>query len=463
MSVLGRVKSSQERGSLQQIILFNIMNKSIFLVLIFLFSISLHPLSAQESGKLALSLDELFQLADENNRSLQVKAFDEQLAAEKVQQQKNKMLPSIEASLSFSYNGDGWISDRDFSNGISAPIPDYGNNFAVEATQLIYAGGAVKSSIENAKLGLSISQLAKEGKRQDIRFLIVGYYLELQKIQNQKQILKHNIVQTEKLLEQIQSKYKQGLTLKNSIVRYELQKQSIELAFLKLENAEKVINNELVKALRLPKGSRLQVSQEAGSPIDQMPSSEAWQYLAEQNAPVLKQMELQIQQAANAEIIARSEKLPQVVAFAGDYFNGPIMTEVPPINKNLNYWNVGIGIRFNIANLYKAKSNIRSSKIASRQAMENKAIAQDELNTAIESALIRHQEAKEVYETQLKGVQLATENDRIIRNRYLNDFVLITEMLDAENEKIDAELQAANAQINILYHSYLLKKLSGTL
>lgn len=215
--------------------------------------------------------------------------------------------------------------------------------------------------------------------------------------------------------------------------------------------------------MQLPKGTILEVSREVNVAIDQMPLTVAWQHLAQENAPVLKQMELQLQQAANAEIIALSEKLPQVVAFAGEFFNGPIMIEVPPINKNFNYWNVGIGIRYNIANLYKAKSNIRSSKIASQRALENKAIAQDELSTAIESALIRYQEAKEVYETQLKSVQLATENDRIIRNRYLNDFVLITEMLDAENEKIDAELQAANAQINILYHTYLLKKLSGTL
>jgi outer membrane protein TolC len=122
-----------------------------------------------------------------------------------------------------------------------------------------------------------------------------------------------------------------------------------------------------------------------------------------------------------------------------------------------------VGIKYNIASLYKSKSQIKASKIASQKAIENKALVQEKLANDIESAIIRKQEAQKVYETQLKGVQLATENYNIIRNRYLDDLVLMTEMLDAENAKIDAEMQAANAQINILFYHYQLKKLSGTL
>ena len=58
---------------------------------------------------------------------------------------------------------------------------------------------------------------------------------------------------------------------------------------------------------------------------------------------------------------------------------------------------------------------------------------------------------------------MATQNYTIIRNRYINDMALTTEMLDAENTKLDAELQAANSQINILFQYYQLKKLTGTL
>ena len=50
-----------------------------------------------------------------------------------------------------------------------------------------------------------------------------------------------------------------------------------------------------------------------------------------------------------------------------------------------------------------------------------------------------------------------------MNNRYLNDLALITDMLDASNSKLNAELQLVNAQINILFNLYKLKKTAGCL
>ena len=439
------------------------MHKVIYLLFTLSIFVSIQPLAAQESQKLPVTLEELFKMADDNSRTLKIASYNEQLAAEEIQEQKNKLLPSLDAALSLSYNGDGWISDRDFSNGMSVPMPGYGNSFALEATQAIYAGGAIKTSIEVAKLDLLVAKLDKEKNKQDIRFLITGYYLELQKLQNQKQILEHNMEQTDKLLAQINNKFKEGTALKNAVTRYELQKQSLELALLKLENGGKIINNELVKTLQLPTGTQLEISISAFPAASTQHASAQWQELAQNNAPVLKQMELYLQQAKFGEKLAKAGKLPQLFAFAGDKLEGPVVIEIPALNNNFNYWYIGLGIKYNIASLYKSKSKINSSKIATQRAIENNELVQDHLATEIETAMIRYREAQDIYKTQLKGVQLATENYNVIRNRYVNSLVLITEMLDAENSKIDAEMKAANAQINIIYHYYQLKKLSGTL
>lgn len=87
-------------------------------------------------------------------------------------------MPSVDVSLSASYLGDGWIADRDFSNGANAPMPHFGNNFAIEASQVIYAGGAISNSIAVAKLRKQLARLDKVRNREDIRFLLVGNYLE---------------------------------------------------------------------------------------------------------------------------------------------------------------------------------------------------------------------------------------------------------------------------------------------
>ena len=58
-------------------------------------------------------------------------------------------------------------------------MPHFGNNFALEVQQVLYAGGAISSGIELAELGKQMAQLDSEKNRQEIRFLLVGYYINL--------------------------------------------------------------------------------------------------------------------------------------------------------------------------------------------------------------------------------------------------------------------------------------------
>ena len=65
--------------------------------------------------------------------------------------------------------------------------------------------------------------------------------------------------------------------------------------------------------------------------------------------------------------------------------------------------------------------------------------------------------------TQRKSVELANLNYAVIRDRYKNDMALITDMLDASNSKLAAEVQLVNAQINIVFNYYKLLYISGTI
>ena len=72
-------------------------------------------------------------------------------------------------------------------------------------------------------------------------------------------------------------------------------------------------------------------------------------------------------------------------------------------------------------------------------------------------------EAHEEVATLEKSVQLAHENYGVIENRYRNDIVLVTDMLDASNQLLDAELQLENSRINVIFNYYRLKNTSGNL
>ena len=116
-------------------------------------------LFAQTLDRRVLGIDEMFRLADENSQSIQTYKTGKEAADEALKAAKSQRLPDIGASLSFSYLGDGYIWDRDFKNGQNIPMPHFGNNFALEAQQVIYAGGAINSSITLAELGQQMAAL----------------------------------------------------------------------------------------------------------------------------------------------------------------------------------------------------------------------------------------------------------------------------------------------------------------
>ena len=439
------------------------MKKNKFVLLVFLFVQTSGLIMAQNRQYRKLSIEEMFGLADKNSRSIRTFDMAVQEAGQAVKVAKNAQLPSLDVSLSASYLGDGWLADRNFSDGENAPMPHFGNNFALEASQVVYAGGAISHSIALAELQHQLAQLDKEKNKQDIRFLLVGNYLELYQLHNQAEVYKKNIEQTRRLLEDIKAKQQEGLAIKNDITRYELQLKSLELALIQIENSQKIINNQLVTTLGLPQETLIEADTGIIRELPFLSPESQWQTTANTSSPILKQAQLGIQQAEQQEKIAKAEQLPSVALFASEHLDGPITIEVPPIDKNFNYWYIGIGEKFNIASVYKSSKKVRLAKLSTQKSIENEQLLQDNIQTAVKAAHIRFAESFTTYDTRLKSLELADQNYEMIRYRYLNDLALITDMLDASNSKLNAELQVANARIDILYHYYQLKKAAGIL
>ena len=93
----------------------------------------------------------------------------------------------------------------------------------------------------------------------------------------------------------------------------------------------------------------------------------------------------------------------------------------------------------------------------------------DELFQLVESNSKTLQEQKISVEFAQKGIEaaraqrLARQNYQVVSDRYLNQLALITDMLDASNIRLNAELQEVDARINIVYAYYKMKYIAGTL
>lgn len=423
----------------------------------------LNDLPAQEKTEKVLTIDELFYLSAENSKQLRLSRTGISAAKRATDVVKNARLPSIDMSISFSYLGDGTIMDRDFTNVSSAAMPHFGNNFALEASQVVFAGGSISNSIAKAELEEQIAFLNYEKDRMDIRFLLIGYYLDLYKLTNQREVYVKNIEQTNLLIKQIEAKHKEGMALNNDITRHELTLQNYELALIEIDNNLDILNHHMITTLGLPHSTIIKpdttiLDMELVNTTD----SDLMQ-TALTNLPELKSAELNIGIAGKDLKLAKADYLPSVAIVAANQFNGPITIEVPAINKNFNYWYVGLGVQYSISSLFKSKKNVDLARAQQIITTETRDVVEEQTEIAIHNDVTRYKESFEKLQTFEKSLQLANENYRIINNRYTNDLILITEMLDAANTRLNAELQLVNARINIIYNYYKLQRTIGRL
>lgn len=409
-----------------------------------------------------ITIGELFTLVESGSKTLRMQKSGVDVSARGIEEAKSKRLPDVGASLQMSYNGNVVMTDRDFGNVKGFSQPHFGNSFALEAQQVVYAGGAIDAGIRLAELQKSMSENAVALTRNQQRFLALGQYLDLYKLDNGMKVYQSNIALTEKLIADINTKQQQGMALKNDVTRYELQMEQLELGKRKLEDQKIILNHQLCNTLGLE-----DVMVEPEVDLDRIGDAgvkEAdLQSTAAMLSPVIRQSALEMQASDQQLKLAKSEMLPKVALVALENFMGPFTYDIPPIDNNFNVWYVGVGVRYSLSSLFKSNKTVRKAKAQQLQSREAHAVASERVNNDMQQAYTIHQQAFVELHTLQKSVELASQNYKVMNNRYLNQLALVTDMVDASNLKLNAELQEVNARINVAYTYYNMMYVAGNL
>ena len=414
------------------------------------------------SDTLRLTLTDVFTRIENENQTMSMLRTAQETAEEGIKSAKNARYPEINAELNVSYIGDCFLTDRNFSNYTKAPSPHFGNGFTLEAQQVVYAGGAVNAAVKMAEHEGHMSEAVISKSRQGLRLMAAGEYLDLFRTDNRIKVYKENIALTTKLIEEINARREQGLALAADVTRYELRLEMLKLDLVRLQNTREIMNYRLVNSLGLPEGTV--ISSILGDEEDMRDRSrQNWQEIAADASPEMKVSGIKADMALTRQKLVRSERLPKIAVVAYENFNGPITFEIPPIDKNLNIWYVGLGFRYNFSSLYKSGHKLKQAAIEVRQAEQAKNVTEENLRNDVQKAYADYMQSYVELETSEKSLQLADENYERIHDRYMEQLVLVTDMLDAFNMKLDAELGVSAANAEIQYRLCCLRYAAGIL
>ena len=418
------------------------------------------PAFAQRS----LTLEGMFSLADSLNATVRAADFGVEQARAGVEVAKNAYLPSLKASANISLIGLGYSFDRDLGNATDEGLPWWGNNVALEFSQVVFAGGAIENGVRAAEIGSRLSEVQARVNRNEVRFLIAGTSLEVVKLQNQLRALDSNIELTQKVLDQMRTRYEEGTVLKSDISRYELLLKNLEFSRTEIESAISIMSAKLAMAVGLPSGESI-------IPVIDVTTPDADAAFDAGSSPAVQAASLAADLSEAQLRIAEAQKLPSVALFAGDTFNGPDVTTFisgkmagyGSLDKNFNFATVGIGITYNIDNLYKSGKKIRQSQAALDKSRAELEAASRGVDLALTAARTEYANTFTRKDISSQALELARTTYGQVSDRYDSGLATVTDLLDASSALLKSEIADINAQIDILASWYNLQYICATL
>ena len=431
-----------------------------------------------------MTLQELYDQADRQSRQLSVSQAGLRAATEAVAAARSAMLPMVNVGLNGSYIGDATLMSRGLSTSGTTDVvvaglgpqpvrngrqdtPHWGNTLSAQAIQVVYAGGAIRAGIRMAQLGEELATLDVERNRQEIRFLLTGHYLDLYKLHNQQQVIDQNFALAEKLIETMQARHAQGTVLRNDITRYELQLASLRLTKVRLQDAVDIINHQLLTTLHLPEGTMVMPDTAAlhaeSLRMTAIASEDTWRQTALEGSLAVRQAAV-AQDMADLQVrTAKAASLPSLAVVVEDRLFGPYTSDLIPVDANVNTWFVGLGLKYSLSSLWQNRHQVNKARHIARHRREQVELVREGVDNDVQAHYVAFLTAFAEVSTQEKQVELARQNYAVVQNRYQNELALLTDMLDASNMLLSADMALIDARINLLYSYYKLRYSASTL
>lgn len=422
-------------------------------------------LQAQDTANTKnLSLQEAIDLSIKNSKQLKASQARIDQATAILEQAKDNKLPN--ASVSGSYirlnspnialKTKAFGSSADSSGGGSSPSVNQAVYGIANVSLPLYTGGRIRYGIESARYLQQATMMDAEGDKEAIILNAIKAYINLYKAAVTVNVVKDNLQQSLHRDSVFSRLEQNGLLARNDLLKAQLQSSNIELSVLDAENNRTIANVNMNLMLGLPEQSVLITDSSSFDKNINLKNLEDYEQLALQNRKDILALSFRKKAATSGISAAKAEMYPSI-ALTGGY----IAADIPHFLSITNAVNIGVGVKYDIGSLWKTKSKIVQAQAGEREVTANQAQLDDavrlEINKDYENLLLTRKKI-DVYE---RAVTQATENYRITKNKYDNNLVNTTDLLDANVSLLQSNINLAVAKADVLQAYDVLLETAG--
>ena len=422
-----------------------------------IFFIGISSVEAQE--KTSLTLNEAINLAW--TRSNEVTLANTKVKTKKydLQSTKNNQYPDLKLSGQYQRLANASVDFKLNKNNSAQQLPIVNQLMVgqLNASVPVFSGYKIQNSIKACQNLYEAEMATAAQTKEEIALRVIEYYASLYKAQKTIELLKENQKNAKQRVKDFVELEKNGIIPRNDLLKSKLQASKIQLSLDETSTNLKVINFYLVTLLKLNPDTKLVIREDdfadfqmMNIPINELPALE--------NRKDLEAIRYQ-GKASEANIkIAKGSYYPAVAIIGG--YTALDLSNVITVQ---NAMNIGVGISYDLSAIIKNETLVRLAENKFLEVQNSEALLTDYIKVQVQKAIEDYDLALKqtlVYE---EAQEQATENFRIVKDKYDNGLSDTNDLLEADVEQLNSKINKALAKANTIQKYYELLSVTGQL
>jgi len=421
----------------------------------------------QAQDKKQLSLDEAISIAVSQSNQASLANTRVTTAKYDVDNVKNNAYPDLKISGSYlrvnnpniNYKLARNTEEANEDGGTTTASPEVSRVAFGQASLSVplFAGFKLKNNIAASENIYKAQTFYAEDTKQQIAMQTINLYANLYKAQQSVTLIQENLKSANQRVADFSAMEQNGLLARNDFLKSQLQASNIQLSLDDAKKQVSTINYQLVTLLKLPEGTQIAVSdayfKNSNGVTPSVTESEA---LAQRSD--LEALRYQ-QKATESEVkIAKGDYYPTLSLSAGY-----VAADIPDVLTVYNAVNVGLGLSYDISGIFKTDKKVKAAESRSEETKKQLEIQTDQVKIEVQQTLENYNLSLKQNKVYNEAVEQAGENYRIVKDKYDNGLVDTNDLLEADVQQLQAQLNEAFSKADITQRYYELLNASGKL
>jgi len=427
-------------------------------------------MAAAQSGEVSLSLEEALARGKAQAPRLAEAAARQEAAAAAVTSREALKRPSLTASA--GYQRTNHVDEYGIpqaGGGIKVLFPDIPNNYRgrADASMALYTGGRVESLVASAKADKLAADADFTTAAAEVSLDVARAYWNLVTAREAVRVVEQGLVRMDAYVSDVKARVDAGMLPPNDLLSSQAQRARQSVALIQAKNAASVAQSDLCRLVGLDLDTVITPTASLMTPIPSAASMTGLpiKALTEQAQAARTERDALTRhaEAARAAGDASASALrPQISLTGGIEESRPNARIVPRVDEFHSSWEAGVGVSWNLFDGGKAKAD-RAAAAAQATAFERR---RDDFDAMLGVELRQRRGDVEAGRAALaasaEAVAAATEARRVISERFKAGVATSTDVLDAENALLEAELERTRLAATLrLSEARLLRAVGG--